>query len=126
MNMSIKYYVLGGPRYKPPRISRGSPRLHFILMCMFMQLLVCSPRLHFILMCMLNCLCNCLYVVAEIKFNSIHHQFEVFALICGKGIPVFYCMCNFIMWVTPVLWLQGLVLFVMWFACRQTYPLSER
>ena len=42
--MSIKYYVLGGPRYKPPEVSRGSPRLHFILMCMLMQLFVCCDR----------------------------------------------------------------------------------
>ena len=39
--MSIKYYVLGGPRYKPPGVSKGSPRLHFILMCMLIQLFVC-------------------------------------------------------------------------------------
>ena len=42
--MSIKYYVLGGPRYKPPGVSRGSPKLHFILMCMLMQLFVCCDR----------------------------------------------------------------------------------
>ena len=42
--MSIKYYVLGGPRYKPPGVSRGSPRLHFILMCTLMQLFVCCDR----------------------------------------------------------------------------------
>ena len=51
--MSIKYYVLGGPRYKPPGVSRGSPRLHFILIYMLIHLFVC------------------LYVVTEIKFNSI-------------------------------------------------------
>ena len=42
--MSIKYYVLGGPRYKPPCVSNGSPRLHVILMCMVMQLFVCCDR----------------------------------------------------------------------------------
>ena len=42
--MSIKYYVLGGPRYKPPGVSRVSPRLHFIPMCMLMQLFVCCDR----------------------------------------------------------------------------------
>ena len=43
-NMSIKYYVLGGPRYKPPVISRGSPRLHFIHYLFIMQLFVCCDR----------------------------------------------------------------------------------
>ena len=42
--MSIKNYVLGGPRCKPPGVSRGSPRLHIILMCMLMQLFVCCDR----------------------------------------------------------------------------------
>ena len=42
--MSIQYYVLGGPRYKPPGVSIGSPRLRFILMCMLMQLFVCCDR----------------------------------------------------------------------------------
>ena len=39
--MSIKLYVLGGPRFKPPGVSRGSPRLHFIIMFMIMKLFVC-------------------------------------------------------------------------------------
>ena len=39
--MSIKLYVLGGPRYKPSGVSRGSPRLHFIIMFMLMKLFVC-------------------------------------------------------------------------------------
>ena len=34
----------GGPRYNPSGVSRGSPRLHFILMCMFVQLFVCCDR----------------------------------------------------------------------------------
>ena len=48
--MSIKCYVLGGPRYKPLGVSRGSPRLHFIIMFMLMLYVV--------------------VVVTEIKFNS--------------------------------------------------------
>ena len=39
--MSIKLYVLGGPRCKPLGVSRGSPRLHFIIMFMIMKLFVC-------------------------------------------------------------------------------------
>ena len=39
--MSIKFYVLGGPRYKPPGVSRGSPRLHFIIMFMLMFVCCC-------------------------------------------------------------------------------------
>ena len=41
--MSIKLYVLGGPRYKPLGVSRGSPRLHFIIMFMLM-FVCCSDR----------------------------------------------------------------------------------
>ena len=39
--MSIKFYVLGGPRYKPLGFSRGSPRLHFIIMFMLMFVCCC-------------------------------------------------------------------------------------
>ena len=39
--MSIKFYVLGGPRYKPLGVSRGSPRLHFIIMFMLMFVCCC-------------------------------------------------------------------------------------
>ena len=42
--MSIKFYVLDGPRYKPPGVSRGSPRLHFTIMFMLMQLFVCCDQ----------------------------------------------------------------------------------
>ena len=42
--MSIKFYVLGGPRYKPPGVSRGSPRLHFIIMFMLMFVCCCCDR----------------------------------------------------------------------------------
>ena len=42
--MSIKYYVLCGPRYKPPEVSMGSPWLHVILVCMLMQLFVCCDQ----------------------------------------------------------------------------------
>ena len=42
--MSVKFYVLGCPRCKPPAVSRGSPRLHFIIMFMLMQLFVCCDR----------------------------------------------------------------------------------
>ena len=40
--MSIKFYVLGGPRYKPLGVSRGSPRLHFIIMFMLMFVCCCD------------------------------------------------------------------------------------
>ena len=45
-NNEYVYKVLcsGGPRHKPPGVSRGSPRLHFILMCMLVQLVVCCDR----------------------------------------------------------------------------------
>ena len=39
--MSIKFYVLGGPRYKPLGVSRGSPRLDFIIMFMLMFVCCC-------------------------------------------------------------------------------------
>ena len=39
--MSMKFYVLGGPRYKPLGVSRGSPRLHFIIMFMLMFVCCC-------------------------------------------------------------------------------------
>ena len=39
--MSIQFYVLGGPRYKPPGVSRGSPRLHLIIMFMLMFVCCC-------------------------------------------------------------------------------------
>ena len=39
-----KVLCSGGPRHKPPGVSRGSPRLHFILMCMLVQLVVCCDR----------------------------------------------------------------------------------
>ena len=39
--MSIRFYVLGRPRYKPPGVSRGSPRLHFIIMFMLMFVCCC-------------------------------------------------------------------------------------
>ena len=39
--MSIKCYVLGGPRYKALGVSRGSPRLHFIIMFMLMFVCCC-------------------------------------------------------------------------------------
>ena len=55
--MSIKFYVLGGPRYKPPGVSRRSPRLHFIIMFMLMQLFVCWDRNK-----------------VQFKFNSKPHQ----------------------------------------------------
>ena len=42
--MPINYYVFGDPRYMPPGVPRGSPRLHVILMCMLMQLFVCGAR----------------------------------------------------------------------------------
>ena len=51
--MSTTFYVLGGRRYKPPGVSRGSPRLHLIIM--FMLMFVCC------------------FVVTEIKFNSIQY-----------------------------------------------------
>ena len=52
--MSIKFYVLGGLRYKPLGVSRGSPRLHFIIM--FMLMFVCC------------CCCD----RNKVQFNSIH------------------------------------------------------
>ena len=42
--MSIKFYVLGGPHYKPPGVSRGCPWLYFIIMFMLMQLFVCCDQ----------------------------------------------------------------------------------
>ena len=39
-----KVLCSGGSRYKPSGGSRGSPRLHFILMCMLVQLFVCCDR----------------------------------------------------------------------------------
>ena len=49
-NVHKVFYVLGGPRYKPPGVSRRSPRLHFIIM--FMLMFVCC------------------FIVTKIKFNS--------------------------------------------------------
>ena len=40
--MSIKFYVLGGPRYKPPGVSGGSPWLHLIIMFMLMFVCCCD------------------------------------------------------------------------------------
>ena len=54
--MSIKFYVLGVPRYKPLGVSRGSPRLHFIIM--FMLMFVCC------------CCCD----RNKVQFNSIHKR----------------------------------------------------
>ena len=39
-----KVLCLGGPRYKPQGVSRGSPRLHLIIMFMLMFVCCCCDR----------------------------------------------------------------------------------